>query len=88
MLVTELWNGQGLGNQLHCYVATRCIAGILGYDFGIHHPERFKGWGLFPNLDMGATVTGGYTSVEGQPPVTVAPMSRLGNNPHPLNLSG
>ena len=26
MLGTELLKGQGLGNQLFCYVATRCIA--------------------------------------------------------------
>ena len=68
MIVTELWNGQGLGNQLHCYVATRCIAMTLGFTFGIHHPERFKGHNLFPNLYFGEPVTGGYTSVEGQTP--------------------
>ena len=35
MIGTELLNGQGLGNQLFCYVTTRCIALRHGYDFSI-----------------------------------------------------
>lgn len=35
MLGTELLKGQGLGNQLFCYVTTRCIALRNGYDFSI-----------------------------------------------------
>lgn len=35
MIGTELLNGQGLGNQLFCYVTTRCIAARQGYDFSI-----------------------------------------------------
>ena len=35
MLGTELVKGQGLGNQLFCYVTTRCIALKHGYDFSI-----------------------------------------------------
>ena len=35
MLATELLKGQGLGNQLFCYVTTRCIAKRNGYDFSI-----------------------------------------------------
>ena len=34
MIGTEFMKGQGLGNQLFCYVSTRCIAKELGYDFG------------------------------------------------------
>lgn len=67
MIVTELWNGQGLGNQLHCYITTRAMATSLGYEFGIHHPERFKGH-KFLNLDFGCNVEGGHTYIEGQPP--------------------
>lgn len=67
MLITELWNGQGLGNQLHCYVTTRAISKKLGYEFGIHHPERFKG-SSFLNLDFGNKVEGGLTTIEGKPP--------------------
>ena len=35
MLGTELLKGQGLGNQLFCYVTTRCIAKERGYDYSI-----------------------------------------------------
>lgn len=52
MITTELWNGQGLGNQLACYITTRCIALDKGYEFGIAHPERFKGTS-FLKLDFG-----------------------------------
>ncbi len=58
MLITELYNGQGFGNQLFVYVTTRMLAHKLGYDFGIKSPEKFKGYGLM-NPDMGKEVTGG-----------------------------
>lgn len=35
MIGTELSKGQGLGNQLFCYITTRCIALDRGYDFSI-----------------------------------------------------
>lgn len=35
MIGTELLEGQGLGNQLFCYVTTRCIALENGYDYSI-----------------------------------------------------
>lgn len=35
MIGTELLKGQGLGNQLFCYVTTRCIAKKRGYEFSI-----------------------------------------------------
>lgn len=35
MVGTELLKGQGLGNQLFCYVTTRCIAMKQGRDFSI-----------------------------------------------------
>lgn len=71
MLVTELWTGQGLGNQLACYITTRCIAMDRGYEFGIAHPERFKGSSFLKNLDFGKPVVGGYTPIEGRPPTTL-----------------
>jgi hypothetical protein len=52
MIVTELYDGQGLGNQLWCYVVTRVIAAQRGYAFGILHPERFKGADVM-TLDFG-----------------------------------
>ena len=57
MITTELYTGQGFGNQLWCYVVTRVIALDQGYDFGIEHPERFKG-ADFLHLDFGKEVTG------------------------------
>ena len=66
LLVTEMYNGQGFGNQLFCYVATRTIALDKGYDFGIMHPEKFKGTD-FLNLDFGKKVLGGK-GPEGGPP--------------------
>lgn len=58
MIVTEIYDGQGLGNQLWCYVVTRAIALDKGYDFGIMHPERFKCLD-FMDLDFGLPVIGG-----------------------------
>jgi len=70
MIITELFNGQGCGNQLHCYVTTRCIALDRGFKFGIHHPERFKGH-FFKDIDFGEKVTGGVTIVDGERPATL-----------------
>ncbi|KKQ77192.1 hypothetical protein A3B84_01370 [Candidatus Nomurabacteria bacterium RIFCSPHIGHO2_02_FULL_35_13] len=66
LLVTEMYNGQGLGNQLFCYVTTRVIALDKGYDFSIMNPEKFKG-ADFLNLDWGKKVTDGK-GPEGGPP--------------------
>ncbi|MFZ4499966.1 MAG: glycosyl transferase [Minisyncoccia bacterium] len=66
MITTELYNGQGLGNQLWCYVTVRCIALARGYEFGIGAPEKFKAK-EFMNLDFGNTVVGG-SGPEGGPP--------------------
>ncbi len=35
MIGTELMYGQGLGNQLFCYISTRCLALEHGYDYSI-----------------------------------------------------
>src|SRR4051812_15555739 len=66
MIVTELYKGQGLGNQLACYITTRVIAMDKGYDFGIQSPENFKGNDFF-DLDFGQKVIGGK-GPEGGPP--------------------
>ncbi|MDE7016520.1 MAG: glycosyl transferase [Lachnospiraceae bacterium] len=41
MIGTEFINGQGLGNQLFCYVTARAIALENGYEFGTAGQERF-----------------------------------------------
>ncbi len=66
MIITELYNGQGLGNQLWAYVVTRIIAESRGHEFGIKSPEKFKG-SDFLNLDFGQSVIGGEGD-EGRPP--------------------
>jgi hypothetical protein len=69
MILTEIYNGQGLGNQLWCYVTTRVIAADKGYKFGIKSPHKFK-CRDFLDLDTGEKVIGG-TGPEGGPPQTL-----------------
>lgn len=66
MIITELYNGQGLGNQLWVYSVLRSVATERGYDFGIMSPDKFKGRD-FLNIDMGNQVYGG-NGPEGGPP--------------------
>jgi hypothetical protein len=66
MIVTELYDGQGLGNQLWCYFVTRAIAENLGLQYGIMRSDKFKGRD-FMTLDMGNVVVGG-SGPEGGPP--------------------
>ena len=63
MIGTEFLDGQGLGNQLFCYISTRCIAREMGEDFGTAGQERLavnvhskKGM-YFMNLDLGQDIT-------------------------------
>lgn len=67
MIVTEIYNGQGLGNQLACYVTTRVVAADKGYDFGIMNPHKLK-CNSFMSLDVGKPVLGG-SGPEGGPPI-------------------
>jgi len=67
MIVTEIYNGQGLGNQLFCYATTRTIALDNNYQFGIINGDKFKCLD-FMDLDMGCEVIGGY-GPEGGPPI-------------------
>lgn len=69
MIVNELYNGQGLGNQLWCYFTTRIIAKERGYDFGIQSSHKFKGK-EFMEIDFGKEVVGGG-GPEGGPPTSL-----------------
>ena len=67
MLATEFIHGQGLGNQLFCYVTTRMLSYRLGYEFGIGGLRNAgdsrvnkKGF-YFMNLDYGKEVPEGLT---------------------------
>ena len=68
MLVTELYDGQGFGNQLWCYVVTRVLALDKGFEFGIQNHQRFKG-SDFLRLDFGLQVKGGSGPAGGPPEV-------------------
>lgn len=52
MITTELYEGQGLGNQLWVYAVCRSIAEHLNYPFAILGQNRFKGHS-FLDLDFG-----------------------------------
>lgn len=67
MICTELWNGQGLGNQLHSYIMCRVLAMDKNTEWGVSHTERFKGLS-FMNLEFGLPVIGGTTVYEGGNP--------------------
>lgn len=67
MLVTQFFNGQGIGNQLSNFVTVKTLALDKGFEFGVQNPERFKG-SSFMKLNFGKKVVGGLTSIEGQVP--------------------
>ncbi|MBQ8596773.1 MAG: glycosyl transferase [Lachnospiraceae bacterium] len=63
MIGTEFIKGQGLGNQLFCYVTARAVAEENGYEFGTAGQERFavnihsdKGM-YFMDMDLGHVIT-------------------------------
>lgn len=63
MIGTEFIKGQGLGNQLFCYVTARAIAEELGYEFGCAGVDHFavnihsdKGM-YFMDMDLGHEIT-------------------------------
>lgn len=63
MIGTEFIKGQGLGNQLFCYVTARAIAEELGYGFGCAGVEHFavnihsdKGM-YFMDIDLGHEIS-------------------------------
>lgn len=64
MIGTEFLKGQGLGNNLFCYVTARCIAKELGYSFGTAGQEQLavnihskKGM-YFMDMDLGEKIHG------------------------------
>lgn len=71
MIATEILKGQGLGNQLFCYVTTRAIAKKRGLDFGIKDSfnclgdPRYNQNGVYwMNLDMGREVPNDFPVYE------------------------
>jgi hypothetical protein len=70
MLIDPIYSGSGIGNQLACYVTTRCLALDKGYDFRVVFPERWKGF-FFKNIIL-PEVKDIEVPIEGEPP-TVLP---------------
>jgi hypothetical protein len=66
MIANELYDGQGLGNQLWNYVVARVIADKKHCGFAILGREKFKGRD-FMDIDFGVNLHGGF-SPEGGPP--------------------
>lgn len=63
MVGTEFLKGQGLGNQLFCYVTARMVAEEKGFDFGTAGQEQFavnihsdRGM-YFMDVDLGHAIT-------------------------------
>lgn len=67
VVATELYAGQGLGNQLWAYAVTRSIAQQRGLDFAILGRERFKGSAIF-DIDFGESLPEFKRSREGKSP--------------------
>lgn len=53
MITSEIYNGQGFGNQLWTYATVRCLALKHNFEFSILSADRFKG-ASFMNLPFGA----------------------------------
>jgi len=69
MIVTEFYNGQGLGNQLWNYFVTKIVAHKKGHLHGVMSTEKFKGK-EFLEIDFGQKVFGG-NGPEGGPPYSL-----------------
>jgi len=68
MIVTEIYRGSGLGNQIWNLVVSRILAHRHGYKWGVKKSTPFKARKFMPDFDYGEEVTGGHTPREGQPP--------------------
>jgi hypothetical protein len=67
MIGTQLYKGQGFGNQLWVYAVTRSIALRKGFDFTVVGKVNFKG-NYFLNLDFGLDI---------EIPLVDQPLSRI-----------
>lgn len=55
MIAGIFHEGSGLGDQLHRYITTRCLAEDKSYRWGILQPQNFKG-SSFMNIDIGDAI--------------------------------
>jgi hypothetical protein len=70
MIVSEIYDGSGIGNQLWHIIVPRIVAEKMGYDWGIQKKPTtpFKACAFMTSFDMGKPVIGGL-GPEGGPPV-------------------
>jgi hypothetical protein len=71
MIVTEIYRGSGLGNQIWNLVVSRILAEKHGYTWGVKKSTPFKARKFMPNFDFGEEVVGGNTPREGQQPTSL-----------------
>jgi len=71
MIVTEIYRGSGLGNQIWNLVVSRILAEKHGYKWGVKKSTPFKAKNFMSKFDFGEEVTGGHTPREGQPPTSL-----------------
>jgi len=87
MIVTEIYRGSGLGNQIWNLIVSRILAERYGYKWGVKKTTPFKARKFMPDFDFGEEVVGGNTPREGQPPeslpVGVTNYIRERNDPLP-----
>lgn len=69
MLITPIYKGQGIGNQLANYVTTRCLALDKGYEFSVAFPERWKA-NFFKSIHL-PEIKGVEVNIEGQEPISM-----------------
>ena len=65
LVATNLYRGQGLGNQMWAYAVCRSMALDLGFHFSVRGGHRFKGKHLF-DLDFGVRVRGAVPRLPSQ----------------------
>ena len=71
MIVTEIYRGSGLGNQIWNLVVSRILAHRHGYSWGVMKTTPFKAKNFMPDFDFGDEVVGGSTPREGQQPAVL-----------------
>ena len=68
MIVTEIYRGSGLGNQIWNLVVSRILAEHHGYEWGVKKTTPFKAIKFMPTFNFGTEIITGHTFKEGQPP--------------------
>ena len=70
MIVSEIYDGSGIGNQLLHIIVPIIVAEKMRYDWGIQKKQTtpFKACAFMTSFDMGKSVIGGH-GPEGGPPI-------------------